>query len=546
MNTIKTAFICLLNLIVLTTFSQEYPYEWAKSIGTSGSKVTTDIASNVYVFGGYTGTMDFDPGPNTANLTATGFTDLFIQKMNSDGQHIWVKAINGTQSESASAIAVDANENVISTGWFSGTTDFDPGTGVLNYTPAGGFDIYLQSLDSNGDLNWAHRFGGLGNEGARTVIVDGAGNIYTSGFFGGTVDFDPGPGVVNLTSAGSWDTYILKFDQAGNLLWAKSTGGTGVDGGSELAFDPNGNIVLTGVFTGFVDFDLVLPGTSLFGVGGTDVYIHKFDPNGNFIWVRGIGGPQSDDGDAIAIDPSGNVIIAGAFESTTDFDPGMGVVNLTSIGPQSNGYILILDSNGDFQWVGQMASSDYSRCQSVTTDSDGNIYTMGIFFGSVSAGTTGVNPPLTGNGDFDMFIQKVDFNWAFDWAYHFGGSGSDQSTSIRTDSNDNLYTTGFFSPPLDFDPGPGIQNISTALMYQEGFILKLSGCISSYTLFDPDHTYQSGIAMHKSAELSINGTNTIETGASVIYDAGDCILLSSGFDAQLGCDFEAIIGGCSK
>jgi hypothetical protein len=153
------------------------------------------------------------------------------------------------------------------------------------------------------------------------------GDVYTTGIFQDTIDFNPGTGVANLSAVGEEDVFILKLDANGNFLWAKSFGGIEMDQGYSIAIDAEGNVYTTGYFIDTVDFDPGTGVTNLSAVGGKDIFILKLDPNGNFVWAKSFGGIE---GIGIAIDGMGNVITTGYFSDTVDFDPGTGVMNLTS------------------------------------------------------------------------------------------------------------------------------------------------------------------------------------------------------------------------
>ncbi|MBL0096296.1 MAG: hypothetical protein IPP46_07150 [Bacteroidetes bacterium] len=152
---------------------------------------------------------------------------------------------------------------------------------------------------------WAGKAGGTGNEYGDYMTSDGSGNIYVTGRFDGTCDFDPGAGTVNKTSAGSSDIYIAKYSSAGNLIWAISTGGTGLDRGYCLDVDATGNIYLAGTFAGTVDLDPG-PGTSThISAGGTDMFVAKYDSSGNFVWSKAFGLLNTEYAEAIALDGNG-------------------------------------------------------------------------------------------------------------------------------------------------------------------------------------------------------------------------------------------------
>ena len=309
--------------------------------------IAVDAAGNVYTTGSFYDVADFDPGAGVYNLTSnyTFQDDVFISKLDANGNFVWAKQIAGTSNEEGVSIAVDATGNVYTTGIFYNTTDFDPGAGIYNLTPPGGnnYDVYISKLDANGNFVWAKQLGGPFITGSSlydnsySIAVDAAGNVYTTGYFPGTADFDPGPGVYNMTAAGpnAVDIFISKLDAAGNFVWAKQLGGIYTDVAYAIAVDVSQNVYTTGYFTGQADFD---PGPATYnltpaGGGATaDIFVSKLSSSGNFLWAIQMGGTGSEYGLSIAVNASGNVYTAGYFDNTADFDPGPGINNITALG----------------------------------------------------------------------------------------------------------------------------------------------------------------------------------------------------------------------
>ena len=154
----------------------------------------------------------------------------------------WAKAFGSSNFDKGNSITVDASGNIYNTGLFSGTVDFDPGAGIFNLTSAvGGTDVFIQKLDPSGNFIWAKAFGGTSTDQGNSITVDVFGNIYTTGFFSDTVDFDPGAGTFNLTSAGNHDVFIQKLDASGSFLWAKAFGSSSNDFGLSITADAFGN-----------------------------------------------------------------------------------------------------------------------------------------------------------------------------------------------------------------------------------------------------------------------------------------------------------------
>ena len=318
-----------------SAFAADAIYSWAGSMGGTsadrGYSVAVDSSGNVYTTGFFNDTVDFDLGVGTANLTSAGSTDIFISKIDSSGAYVWAKKIGGTSNDEVYSIAVDASGNVYTTGYFTGTVDFDPGAGTANLTSTGSSDIFISKLDSSGAYVWAVKIGSAFGDQGNSIAVDTSGNVYTTGFFGSTADFDPGAGTANLTPVGSGDTFISKLDSSGAYVWAKQIGSTSNDQGNSIAVDTSGNVYTTGYFNGTGDFDPDA-GTANLTSSDDDIFVSKLDSSGAYVWARKMGGISSDYGNSIAVDTSGNVYTTGFFIDTADFDPGAGTSNLTPAG----------------------------------------------------------------------------------------------------------------------------------------------------------------------------------------------------------------------
>jgi gliding motility-associated-like protein len=354
---------------------------WAFSMGSitsdAGTGIATDATGNVYVSGSFSGTVDFDPGPGTTNLTGGG---KFLCKFDTNGNLISAFALPGTLSFDI-PLAVDAADNLYLAGSFSGTADFDPGAGVFNMTSAGSSDIFVLKLSSAGTFIWAKRMGSTLLDRAIAIALDATGSAHITGSFNGTVDFDPGAGVANLTSAGATDAFIQKLDNAGNYLWARRVGGTSaLDTGNGIALDGDNNVLITGRFDGTVDFDPGAAVNNLTSVGGGDAFVLKLTSAGNFDWAKSMGGTFGDEGIDIVCDAFDNVYTTGDLRSNTaDFDPGPGTFNLSPTGSWEI-YLSGLDAAGNFMWAiasqGAAGSSVYQP--ELSLDAAGNIILIGV------------------------------------------------------------------------------------------------------------------------------------------------------------------------
>ena len=385
-------------------------FVWAKSIGGAlrddAFSITTGASGNVYVTGRFEGTVDFDPGTSTFSITSNGNRDIFILKLDANGNFIWAKAIGNLSNDRGYGITTDASGNVYATGYFGGTVDFDPGVATSNLTSNGGDDIFILKLDGSGNFIWAKSVGGINNDEAWLVRTDDLGNSYLTGFYQDKVDFDPGIGVFNLTSQGNTDAFLLKLLSNGDFAWAKSISGTSVIRGHSIYVDAAVNLYTTGHFEGTVDFD---PGAAVFNLtsnGQSDIFVQKLDANGNFIWAKSMGSTATDQGYSIALDTTGSIYLAGNFEGTVDFDPGTSVFNLTSNG-QSDVFIQKLDANGAFLWAKSMGGTLIDTAYAIVYSKSGSIFTIGKFEDTVDFDPGAGSFNLVSNGLSDIFIQKL-------------------------------------------------------------------------------------------------------------------------------------------
>ncbi|MEJ7610605.1 MAG: SBBP repeat-containing protein, partial [Ferruginibacter sp.] len=342
------------------------------------------------------------------------------------------------------------------------------------------FFLLLQNILFAQSLQWAKGMGGTGDDRGHSIATDALGNVFTTGEFEGTADFDPGPAVYNLTANGLRDIFVSKLDAAGNFLWAKAMGASDFDVGKSLVLDVGGNVYVTGSFSGTVDFD---PGPGVFNLlspNSNNIFILKLDAAGNFVWVKELGGPNGSDlGYAIAIDAAGNLYSTGRFLWTADFDPGPGTYNLTATNTfYADVYISKLDPAGNFLWAKQLGGNDDDWGYAITVDATGNIYTTGFYSNTADFDPgPGVfnltaTPGVFGAGA-DIFISKLDAAGNFVWAKTIGGADAEYGYGIKTDASGNVYTTGQFTGTIDIDPGPG-SSILTGPGFGYGyFVLKL-------------------------------------------------------------------------
>jgi hypothetical protein len=385
---------------------------WSKQIGANVLPTSsfTDSRNNLVIAGTYYNTVDFDPGVGVFNLTAKASFDIFILKLDENGNFLWAGSIGSKSAEQPYSIVTDKNDNIALICEFRDTLDVDISTGVYNLIPTSSIERAVLKLDSNGKFLWVHH---LKDINPNALSFDSSGNLYSTGYFLGTKDFDFGTGTFNMTTTGaatSGDCYTLKEDTVGKFLWAKSFGEfINRDYAYCITIDKSENVLVAGrCGGGNSDFD---PGPGVANLVGNSAFILKLDKSGNYIWAKGInGGTFPFQFWSVGVDDSNQVYTCGEFDGNIDFDPGVGTAYLKSIG-STGGFILNLDSNGAFNWANQL------------------LCTGGVSIRS-------------------MMVSKLG----------------------------NLYLGGDFTLKTDFDPGLGTK-IDSSLGYADVFTLKLSRCL---------------------------------------------------------------------
>ncbi len=397
----------------------------------------------------------------------------------------WSFGTGGDSYDYGNDIAVDDAGNVFITGTFDNTLDFDPGPGVtelVNLHPETS-DGFILKLDALGNFMWVCQIGGItpdvyGYQTANGITIDSENNLLICGSFFETVDFDPGPGSQFATSNGYNDAYILKLTNAGEFVWVKTFGGLGINAALDIQLDADDNIYTSGGFFAQTDFD---PGAGVFllgsGVTGlvADAFISKLDKNGIFQWAFEFGDFDEDNCYAIAVTDDA-LYATGTFLGTIDMDPSAGLLELISFHPLCNdAFTAKYDLDGNVLWAYRYggptgANSDEGR--TISTDSDGSVYTAGRFQGSGDFDPGIGTSFLTATPFQSGFVQKLSSDGTFVWAHSVYGPASDNyCTSVYVDPNDGVFLAGIFTETIDFDTlSLGGEVISQA--YDDIFIAK--------------------------------------------------------------------------
>ena len=416
-------------------------YRWVKQAGGTDSVVkgyglTMDVYGNSIVTGKFTGTCVFG---ETNTLHSGGASDIFIAKYDPSGDLVWVRQAGGTSDDEGYGIATDGAGNIIVTGKFQGDATF--GQTVL--ASRGESDIFIAKYDPAGNLLWVRQAGGAGDDQGLSVAVDGIGYIVVTGNFRGTTRFGLDSTPLSLCSvSGSSDIFIARYDVNGNLVWVKKAGGIDYDEGLGVATDSCGNNIITGRFGDSATFGTgTTTETTLSSSRGSDIFIAKYDVNGNLVWARQAGGTADECSFGIATDVYGNSIITGRFKGTASF----GETVLTSRGG-SDIFIARYDVNGNPVWARQAGGVYDDLGQGISADRSGNILVTGEFHSRANFGQTSVKS----TGGSDIFLAKYDMNGNLLWVEGAGGRHDDCGNDVAVDPGGSINMVGSFRDTATF------------------------------------------------------------------------------------------------
>ena len=332
-------------------------------------------------------------------------------------------------SDFASGVAIDGAGNVYVVGTIQ--------EGALpGQTGLGDLDAYLRKYDGQGNEVWTRQFGTQSEDHATGVGVDGAGNLYVVGLTRGAL-----PGQTSLGDVG-YDAYLRKYDSGGNELWTRQFGTPQSDHASDVAVDGGGNVYVVGI-----TFDDSLSGQADLGEG--DVYLRKYDSDGNKLWTRQSGSRDLDMANGVAIDGAGNVYVVGE-QGGIPGRPGVG---------ESDAYLRKHDGDGNELWTRQFGSQSGPSASRVAVDAEGNVYVVGSASGSL--------PGQTHLGKSDAYVRKYDGDGNELWTRQFGSRGSDMANGVVIDGAGNVYVVGTTGLAL-----PGQSNMDPVLGGSDVFIRK--------------------------------------------------------------------------
>ena len=461
---------CIYVTILVISFSflshsQEVNTDWIKSFGDIGDdlgrSLAIDYEGNLIHCGHFSADPTIILEGDSISINSNGAEDIFLKKWTNEGDLIWAKNYGGIGNDRAVQIATQNNGDIYMVGYFSEQIIFDSTNIDFQFVSEGLTDAFFGKWNANGDLLWVKHIGGNFNDEGSSLAIDNEGNVYFTGFFQGSCDFNPGSGNAILSSNGTNDSFVVKFDSEGVFLWVKQLSGPSENKGNAIIVNQNQEIVLVGIFVDSIDVDPginenYLTENSIFGTA----YIVRLSSDGEFIWSGHFNSPNGQVRlISMAQDPTGNILLVGFFRNEADLNPSQNVTtHIAASGISGDICVIKLDMDGEYIWSKQMGGTHHDVGLGITTDYDGEVYITGCYQGDGESdfdpGVGTFNLTAIGQNNDDIFVSKLSSQGIFRWAKSMNGPFLDIGFSIVTDINKNIYYTGVFGGELVYQFSP--------------------------------------------------------------------------------------------
>ena len=420
----KTLLLSVIHFLICgTAYSQSF--NWVRQFGGPGNEhghaLAIDHSGNIILTGDMSDTCHFD-----SYTLIPQTVDMYIAKFDSSGNALWAKKITGPGFGDAFDVKTDSAGNIYVCGTFESTLTI--GSSML--TSNGSFDAFIVKLDQGGNTLFALNIGGVAFDAASSIDVDDSGNCYTLGTFKQTVVI----GSQALTSAGGSDVFVAKISPSGNILWAKSDGGTQEDYTGEIK-QRQGELVIAGTFQNTASFS----STTITSSGAQDIFLAKYDTSGTLLWVHAYGGNSAngENLNSISIDDHRNIFGCGNYDAYTT----LGSFNLTSAGGQ-DAFFTRLDQSGNVLWASHGGGIGFDAALDGALDAENNYYVTGQFTALATFGSHTLNS--SGTLDGDIFILKCDSTGNLIGIEQAGGADGNDAGQAVAMAGRKIYLSGFF------------------------------------------------------------------------------------------------------
>lgn len=474
--------VFLFIVISSSFFASAQDLEWLVHGGgiksDKGTTIVTDDQGNSYITGYYNEEANF--GPLNTGFSFAQSKEVYVVKIDPQGNYVWQTHGLNYYDDRGLGLTIDAQGNVFVTGTCWGGLDWAP-LSVYNSTQWSD-QIFVTKIDNNGNVVWMKNAGNdyfdsflYNDDHGQDLATDVNGNIFVTGFISNYWD-SPQPAtfdniVIDLQPYDSL-AFIAKMNPQGDWQWVKTFGGIYDHRDNGIAVDHEGNVYVTGGFIGNQDFS----SENITSAGGTDIYVTKYDTDGNFIWVRQAGGALDDRANGLVDGHDGFMYVTGEFRDVSTF----GALTIDNAGgPKGrDAFVAKISKNGDWKWVrraGSKKGKDRGNC--IASNNQGNIFVTGQYSSEADFG----NLTLDSSGDsVQIFVAAIDTAGIWRWVLEGGGNEYDRGQGIATDENCNVYVTGYFDNYMTF--------MDTTIQPNQGkdiFTLKLSDACFGYSSSPP-------------------------------------------------------------
>ncbi|HEX8516260.1 MAG TPA: T9SS type A sorting domain-containing protein [Bacteroidia bacterium] len=454
---------------------------------------------------------------------------LFI---NLDAQNFdWAKCEGKYAYDYGYGISTDVSGNVYVAGKYEEDGAFFSGTTV---PCAGNHDMFLAKYTSSGNLVWIRTAGGVLGDYAHAMVTDHTNFIYVAGELEGSGDVVSfSNSSVTLNTNGDNDIFVAKYDMNGNLLWAKSAGGGGGEKALGVSYDNAGNVYICGNYkTSFVYEGVPLTAVS---PGERDIFVAKYDANGNFQWVKSAGGPGREEALSIECTGAGEVYVCGMYSNGAVWGSQTYNTPATPTGTYLNGFLSKYATDGTLLWVKPIGGDYDDVAWDLTIDNGGKIIVTGEYHANVMFDAI----QLTTVASADIFVASYDGSGNVAWAKSAGGTLSDRARGIGTDGS-KIFITGQFGSepgtPAMFGTNSLLavdsSDVFMAGMDNNGNFLWVKGVTGPVDAFEP-LGYESGNAICAHDANTIYATGAILDGGTFGVFALDDYSRTDAFIAKI-------------
>lgn len=456
-------------------FSQVFQFEGTTNVGTG--HIVIDEDQNIFIAGRYFDTLDLDPGPNTALVISEGISDIFLVKLDPDGNYLWGKTYGGPKADQVTELVALPGGSVILAGTFNDVAKF----GFFTRTSIGQSDAFMMEVRGNGSVwNLATITGSRNQSISQIEIRPNDRSYWVRGNYSGTCDFDDSPVNDLLLSTGtsSGTAFIGHFSSNFTPLWVGSFDAISQGGNGNIAVDEQDNVYVTVSFQNTIDADPTASGVNTYtSAGNRDMILTKLTADHNYVWTKSWTTPVSIFTTEITFFKN-RLYYYGRFGGKVDFDPSP-ADSLIIEGDTWEVFYMCTDTAGQIEWVKPILHNQDIDPSLLYISDNGLLYSTGQFRGTVDMDPdTSSTFPLSAFGQ-SGYINIMELDGSHINALAFIDSFSSGIYGVSVDANNQLFASGWFASTLDVDPGTGVTHIVNQGSVSNGFLLQFDQCAPS-------------------------------------------------------------------